>query len=89
MLYKSGVIGYGSAPAKRPVAVEYDELAGNGAGIETLVERKQWLIHPEGYEWKEASVAGDSPTVSECALATNWNRTFERENVGFAFLVTN
>ena len=89
VLYKAGVFGYGDAPAKRPVATEYDELAGNGAGIETLVERKQWLIHPEGYAWQEASVAGDSPTVAECALAANWSRVFERENVGIAFLVTN
>lgn len=89
VLYKQGVFGYGTAAAKRPVAVEYDELAGNGAGIETLVERKQWLIHPEGYAWQEASVAGDSPTVAECALAANWARQFERENVGIAFLVTN
>ena len=89
VLYKAGVFGYGDAPAKRPVATEYDELAGNGAGIETLVERKQWLIHPEGYAWQEATVAGDSPTVAECALPANWARTFERENVGIAFLVTN
>ena len=89
VLYKSGVFGYGSAPANRPVAVEYDELAGNGAGIETLVERKQWLIHPEGYAWQEDTVVGDSPTVAECANPDNWVRVFERENVGLAFLVTN
>lgn len=89
VLYRPGVFGYGDAPAKRPVAVEYDELAGDGAGIETLVERKQWLIHPEGYAWQETTVVGDSPTVAECALPANWSRTFERENVGIAFLVTN
>lgn len=89
VLYKAGAFGYGDAPAKRPVAVEYDELAGNGAGIETLVERKQWLIHPEGYRWTETTVAGESPTVAECALPANWERSFERENVGMAFLVTN
>lgn len=89
VMYNTGVFGYGDAPAKRPVAVEYDELAGNGADIETLVERKQWLIHPEGHEWTEAAVAGDSPTVAECSNAANWTRTFERENVNMAFLVTN
>lgn len=89
VLYKAGVFGFGSAPAKRPVAVEYDELAGNGAGIETLVERKQWLIHPEGYAWQEDTVTGESPTVAECANPDNWVRVFERENVGLAFLVTN
>lgn len=89
VLYKAGVFGYGDAPAKYPVAVEFDELAANGAGIETLIERKQWLIHPEGYRWTETTVAGQSPTVAECALPANWERVFERENVGLAFLVTN
>ena len=89
VLYKQGVFGYGDAPAKRPVATEWNELAANGAGIETLVERKQWLIHPEGYQWTEAAVAGDSPTVAECANPANWTRVFERENVGLAFFVTN
>lgn len=89
VLYKQGAFGYGDAPAKRPVATEYDELAGDGSGIETLVERKQWLIHPEGYKWNEATVAGGSPTVVECALPANWTRVFERENVSIAFIVTN
>lgn len=89
VLYKQGAFGYGDAPAKRPVATEFDELAANGAGIETLVERKQWLVHPEGYRWNEATVAGDSPSVAEVALPANWTRVFERENVGIAFLVTN
>jgi hypothetical protein len=89
VLYKTGAFGYGDSAAKRPVAVEFDELAANGAGIETLIERKQWLIHPEGYKWNEATVAGDSPTVAECALPANWTRVFERENVSMAFLVTN
>lgn len=89
VLYKGGVFGYGEGTPERPVAVEYDELAGNGAGIETLVERKQWLIHPEGYRWTESSVAGDSPTVAEVEAAANWERQFERENIGMAFFVHN
>ena len=89
VLYKPGAFGYADGLAKRPVATEYDELAANGAGIETLVERKQWLIHPEGYKWNETSVVGDSPTEAEFGLATNWSRQFERENVGIAFFVHN
>ena len=89
VLYRGGVFGYADGLATRPVAVEYDELAGNGAGIETLVERKQWLIHPEGYRWTETTVAGESPTEAEYALPANWTRTFDRENVGIAFYVHN
>jgi hypothetical protein len=87
VLYGSGVIGYGEAMAPRAVAVEYDELAGNGAGVETLIERKQWLIHPEGYKWLEDSVADYSPTVAEVADPANWERQYQRENVGIAFFV--
>ena len=68
--------------------VELRETQSN-AGIETLVERKQWVIHPEGYAWTETTVTGLSPTVAEVALPANWNRQFERENVGIAFLITN
>ena len=88
-IYAAGAFGFGQALSKRPVAVEYDEKAGNGAGIETLAERKQWLLHPGGYNWTETSVGGLSPTVAECALAINWERKFERENVALAWIVTN
>ena len=88
-IYGAGAFGLGEALAKRPVAVEYDEKAGNGAGLETLAERKQWIIHPEGYDWTETTVAGLSPTVAECALPANWARKFERENVAISWLVTN
>lgn len=89
VLYGAGAFGYAEGTPHRPVAVEYNELAANGAGIETLVERKQWLFHPEGYQWTESSVAGDSPTVAEFEAAANWNRVFDRENVRMAFYVHN
>ena len=89
VLYGAGVFGYAEGTPERPVATEYDELAGNGAGVETLVERKQWLIHPEGFQWTEASVAGGSPTTAEYETAANWSRVFERENVKLAFYVHN
>ena len=88
-IYGAGAFGFGQALSKRPVAVEFDEKAANGAGIETLAERKQWLLHPGGYNWNETTVAGLSPTVAECALPANWTRKFLRENVAMAWLVTN
>ena len=81
-----------STPAPFPANSSYSvatERAGNGAGVETLVERKQWIIHPEGYKWTETTVAGLSPTVAEVALAANWERVFNRENIKLAFFVHN
>lgn len=88
-IYAAGAFGFGQALSKRPVAVEYDEKAGNGAGIETIAERKQWLLHPGGYDWTETTVAGLSPTVAECALPANWDRKFLRENVALGWIITN
>lgn len=89
VLYGTGVFGYAEGTPERPVATEYDELAADGAGVETLIERKQWIIHPEGYQWTESSVAGGSPTTAEYEAAANWSRQFERENVKLAFYVHN
>ncbi len=89
VLYRQGAFGYGEGSPKYPVATEFDEAAGNGAGIETLWERKEWIIHPEGYRWDETAVAGQSPTVAEFEDAANWTRVFERENVSMAFFVHN
>lgn len=89
VLYGQGAIGYADGMATRPVATEYDELAADGAGVETLVERKQWMFHPEGYQWLEANVAGGSPTVAEFEDESNWQRNFERANVRMAFYVHN
>lgn len=88
-IYAAGAFGMGQALAKNPVEVDSTPLAGNGAGVETLVERKQMILHPGGYDWTEASVADESPTVAECALAANWDRKFLRENVALGWIVTN
>jgi hypothetical protein len=88
-IYAAGAFGFGQALSKRPVAVEFDEKAGNGAGIETLAERKQMIIHPGGYNWIEGTIAGLSPTVAEVADPAHWSREFLRENVALAWIVTN
>jgi hypothetical protein len=73
------------------VELERDAKAGNGAGLETLWERKTWLIHPAGMDWLEADVAGESATLAELEDADNWERhgDLSRKNIRMAFLITN
>ena len=47
------------------------------------------ISYPEGYNWTETTVAGGSPSVAEVALAANWERKFQRENIKLAFFVHN
>lgn len=88
VLYGAGAIGYGEGMASVPVEVEREALQGNGGGIETIVERKSWLVHPFGFAVQTAPAA-DSYSLAELRSAATWNRVVERKNVPLAFLVTN
>ena len=89
VLFGAGAFGYGDGSPEVPVEVQRDPDGGNGGGVETLYTRDTKLIHPFGFAFTSASVAGVSPTQAELALATNWNRVVERKNVPIAFLVSN
>ena len=90
VLYGAGAIGVGEGSPAVPVEVERHPDQGNGGGVEVLYTRKTNLIHPFGYAFTSAAVAGISPTIAELKLATNWTRVFtERKQVPIAFLVTN
>lgn len=84
-----GAIAYGEGFPEVPVAVEREELEGNGGGTEAIVERVNWLIHPDGHKWNEVSIAGASPSNAELAEAQQWTRVVDRKNVPLAFLITN
>lgn len=88
-LFGAGVIGYGEGTPKVPVEIYRAPFQGNGGGLEQLWERKTMIIHPFGHKFLSGSVAGQSPTLAELALAANWDRVIERKNVPLAFLVTN
>lgn len=88
-LLGEGVIGWAESPPAVPVAVKREELEGYGAGIETLVTRRQYIMHPYGFDWLDASVAAKFPVNSELAAAANWNRVWpERKQIAIARVLT-
>jgi hypothetical protein len=89
-LFGADALGWAeNAPAK-PVAVEEDESAGDGAGVETLWTRRQFAIHPYGIKWTESAVSGEFPTNAELKLAANWDRVYtERKQIPMALYITN
>ncbi|MFP4153953.1 MAG: hypothetical protein ACLFR8_12910 [Alkalispirochaeta sp.] len=88
ILFGPGAIGYGEGTPQVPVAVEREELQGGGGGVETIVERSTWLIHPFGFK-VSASPAGQSFTSTELKDAATWDRVFDRKNIPLAALITN
>lgn len=89
VLFGQGAIGYGNGDPRVPAEVERAPRAGNGGGMETLWERRTWVMHPFGYAIDPQEFAGQSPTLAELEDADLWQRVVDRDYVPFAFLVTN
>jgi hypothetical protein len=63
--------------------------AGHGGGVSTLYTRRNSIIHPAGFSFTSASVAGASPSSAELATAANWERVApSRKQIPLCFLVT-
>lgn len=102
ILFGQGAFGYGEGTPEVPVEVERQARAGNGGGVETLWERRTWLLHPFGFQFTGASISKRantngrtgattsadefSPLVADLAKAANWDRVVERKSVPLAFL---
>jgi len=88
VLYGEGAFGYGAADPVMPVELEREASQANGGGVETLWERKTWILHPFGFQ-HTGNPAGESFTNTELQAETSWDRVVERKNVPMAFLWTN
>jgi hypothetical protein len=99
ILFGSGSIGFGAVDGSAfalgegapKVAAELvrTPLAGNGGGMEAIIERKTWIIHPQGFEWIEggAALVEMSPTLADLRLAAHWSRVVDRRQAALAFVV--
>jgi hypothetical protein len=91
-LVGAGALAWHEAPLRSSPMIEVDReaLQGNGVGVDILISRRQFVLHPNGIKWTDTSAAGEFPTNAELAAASNWDRVFpERKQVPIAFLVTN
>ena len=96
LLFGGGAIGFagveghafalGEGIPLNPTWVERDEQRGQGGGMETIGERKTWLLHPFGFSWvgDEDALVEFSPTLADLAVAGNWNRVVSRKQTPFA-----
>jgi len=89
LLFASNAIGYGNGRVDMPTETERKPDTGNGGGQEIFYSRESKVYHPYGVSFESASVASISPSVAELKNAANWNRVWNRKNVGIAALITN
>lgn len=89
-LFAEGAVAYAEAPVAVPVEPDRLPDVGNGTGQEVLYTRRQYILHPQGFQWTDASRAAAFPTNAECENALNWDRVYpERKQVPIAVLITN
>lgn len=89
-LLGADAIAFNEVPPMKAVAVDNDESAANGMGVDELWTRRQFIMHPYGIKWTDSSVAGEFPTNTELATAANWDRVYaERKQIPVAFMLTN
>lgn len=83
-LFGRGVLAYGEGDPKVPTETDRDALAG----VEYLISRRHFLLHPRGLKWAGA-VAGITPSNAELETAGSWTLVYEHKNVPLTALVTN
>lgn len=89
ILFGAGLFGWANGKVNKPSEMERKPSAGNGGGEEIIYSRRSDLIHPMGFSFTSASVAGQSATLAELQTAANWNRVWARKHIPLAFLQVN
>lgn len=78
-LFGEGAIGLGNGLMPVPTEVSRDAL--KGAGVDYLVNRQAFILHPRGVRFKGTTFSGLTPSNSELATATNWERVYEPKDI--------
>lgn len=77
-LFGNGAIAYGNGSPVGHVATEVDRDKQTGGGIDYLINRKAFILHPRGIAYTGAKREHvETPTRAELAMAENWNPVYE------------
>ena len=89
VLFSGGAFASGEGRVLVPSEIDRLPSTGNGSGQDVIYSRRSDIIHPLGFTFTSSSVAGQSATQAELATAANWNRVWDRKNIGMSFIQTN
>ncbi len=77
-LFGNGAIAYGNGSPVGHVATEVDRDKQTGGGIDYLINRKAFILHPRGIAYTGAKREHvETPTRAELAMAENWKPVYE------------
>lgn len=77
-LFGNGAIAYGEGSPEGHVATEIDRDKQTGGGIDYLINRKAFILHPRGIAYTGAVRENvETPLRAELAMAENWKPVYE------------
>lgn len=77
-LFGNGAIAYGEGSPEGHVATEVDRDKQTGGGIDYLINRKAFILHPRGISYTGAVREHvETPLRTELAMAENWKPVYE------------
>lgn len=81
-LFGEGAIAYGVGSPVGLVPVEVDRDKRKGSGVNYLISRKAFIMHPRGVAWKNKTRANaESVSRTELKDAGNWERVYEPKQI--------
>lgn len=81
-LFAPGAIAYGVGSPVGFIATEVDRDKKKGSGVDYLINRKTFILHPRGVKFTNADVAKtEGPSRLELASGTNWSRVYEPKQI--------
>lgn len=77
-LFGNGAVAYGNGSPVGHVATEVDRDKQTGGGVDYLINRKAFILHPRGIAYTGAKREHvETPTRAELAMEENWNPVYE------------
>jgi hypothetical protein len=81
-LFGNGAFALGNGAPPVPTEVGRNPLAGGG--LDYIVNRQHFILHPRGVAWQDAVVTlttPKNPSNADLATAANWVRAYEAKNI--------
>lgn len=81
-LFGNGAVALGNGSPVGFVATETDRAKRKGSGVDYLINRKTYILHPRGISWTSANVAKtEGPSRTEVADPKNWKPVYEPKQI--------
>lgn len=81
-LFGQGAIALGNGNPEGFIATETDREKLMGSGIDYLINRQCFIMHPRGIKWtNKVRTNVESPTFVELENPTNWERVYDKKQI--------